>query len=56
MEFETDDEKALTRAIEHVFPSATRYLCTKHIKDNVNHYLQNKVGMETKEISVLMND
>lgn len=35
MEFGTDDEKALTKAIGHVFPSATRYLCTKHLKDNV---------------------
>lgn len=46
MEFGTDDEKALTKAIDHVFPSATRLLCTKHLKDNVKHYLQNNVGME----------
>ena len=46
IEFGTDDEKALTKAIDHVFPSATRVLCTKHMKDNVKHYLQNKVGME----------
>ena len=30
MEFGTDDEKALTKAIDNVFPSATRLLCTKH--------------------------
>lgn len=46
VEFGTDDEKALTKAIDHVFPSATRLLCTKHLKDNVKHYLQNNVGME----------
>ena len=46
IEFRTDDEKALTKANDHVFPSATRVLCTKHMKDNVKHYLQNKVGME----------
>ena len=46
IEFGTDDEKALTKAIDHVFPSSTRLLCTKHLKDNVKHYLQNNVGME----------
>ena len=39
IEFGTDDEKALTKAIDHVFPSATRLLCRKHLKDNVKHYL-----------------
>ena len=52
---DTDDEKALTKAIEHVFPNATRYLCTKHLKDNVKHYLQNKVGVERKEREAIMN-
>lgn len=28
MEFGSDDEKALTKAIEHVFPKLNRYLCT----------------------------
>ena len=55
MEIGTDDEKALTKAIEHVFPNATRYLCTKHLKDNVKHYLQNKVGVERKEREAIMN-
>ena len=46
IEFGTDDEKALTKAIDNVFPSSIRVLCTKHLKDNVKHYLQNRVGME----------
>ena len=46
IEFGTDDEKALTKATDHVFLSATRLPCTKHLKDNVKHYLQNNVGME----------
>lgn len=45
IEFGTDEEKALTKAIGHVLPSATRVLCSKHLKDNVKHYLQNNVGM-----------
>lgn len=56
MEFGTDDEKALTKAIEEVFPSADRYLCTKHLKDNIKHYLQNKIGVEIKQRNILMND
>ena len=55
MEFGTDDEKALTKAIEHVFPNATRYLCTKHLKDNVKHYVQKKVGVERKQREIIMN-
>jgi len=46
MEFGSDDEKALTKATDHVFPSANRYLCTKHLKDNVTHYIKNKTGMD----------
>ena len=46
IEFGTDDENALTKAIDYVFPSATRLLCTKHLKDNVKHYLPNNIGME----------
>ncbi|KAL3859058.1 hypothetical protein ACJMK2_009294 [Sinanodonta woodiana] len=54
MEFGSDDEKAITKAIDHVFPSATRYLCTKHLKDNVRHYLQNKIGIVKGERDVIM--
>ncbi|KAL3858648.1 hypothetical protein ACJMK2_008911 [Sinanodonta woodiana] len=54
MEFGSDDEKAITKAIEHVFPSATRYLCTKHLNDNVRHYLQNKIGIVKGERDVIM--
>ena len=46
IEFGTEDEKALAKAIDHVLPSSTRLLCTKHLKDNVKHYLQSNVGMK----------
>jgi transposase-like protein len=52
MEFGTDDEIALTKEIENMFPSAARYLCTKHLKDNVKHYLQNKTGIEIKQRNI----
>jgi hypothetical protein len=46
--FGSDEEKALTSAIESVFPSAIRTLCTKHLKDNVLAYMQNKAGVKQK--------
>jgi len=49
MELGTDDEKALTKALEHSFPNSTRYLCTKHLKDNIKHYMTNKATIPTKE-------
>ena len=55
MEFGSDDEKALTKAIEHVFPNSTRYHCTKHLKDNIKHYCQNKVGMTKTDRDNIMN-
>jgi hypothetical protein len=55
MYFGSDDEKALTKSIEGAFPSATRRLCTMHLKDNFNHYIQDKVGIHTKERQRLMD-
>ena len=54
MEFGSDDKKALTKAIDHVFPQVKRYLCTKHLKDNLKNYCQNKVGMPKKDREEIM--
>ncbi|KAL3861921.1 hypothetical protein ACJMK2_007933 [Sinanodonta woodiana] len=54
IELGSDDEKALTKAIEHVFPSARQYLCTKHLKDNIKFYLQNKVEIDKVESDKVM--
>ena len=32
-----------------VFPNSKRSLCTKHMKENVNDYLRNKIGVKTVE-------
>ncbi|CAC5382749.1 unnamed protein product [Mytilus coruscus] len=45
----SDDEGGLTKALDSVFPNATRLLCTKHIKDNVSDHLKNKIGSNDKE-------
>ena len=47
----SDDEKGLTKAIDSVFPEATRLLCTKHMKDNVADYLKNNIGSTDTERS-----
>jgi hypothetical protein len=53
--FGSDDEKAITKAIESAFPNATRRLCSKHLKDNLKHYMQDKIGIDNKERLRLMD-
>ena len=36
----TDDEKALVKAIQTAFPESTHVLCSRHLKQNVIHKLQ----------------
>ena len=52
----SDVEKALVRAIEICFPNARRYLCSKHLKDTVSRYLQDKVGMDVQARHQAMMD
>ena len=47
--FGSDEEKALTKAIVSVFPSPTRTLCTKHLKDNVLSYMKNEALVPEKD-------
>jgi hypothetical protein len=41
MYFGSDDEKAIVKSIQDVFPSATRRLYSKHLKD-LNHWFMYK--------------
>ena len=52
----SDDEKALLKAIEICFPNARRYLCTKHLEDNVLRYLQDEVEMDAQTRQQAMRD
>ena len=45
----SDEEKAITKAIRNVFPSATQLLCTKHMKDNIRRNLQDKIGCSKED-------
>ena len=46
--FGSDEEQSITKAIESVFPSSLRTLCTKHLKDNVVAYMANEAGVPQK--------
>ena len=56
----TDDETAMRNGIRRAFPNATQILCTRHLKNNVLHYLKDKVGVIEKDrrriLSALFGD
>lgn len=41
----TDEEKALKKAIKLAFLFAQQTVCLRHLKNNVNNYLKDKVGL-----------
>ena len=47
----SDEEKAITKALDVNFPAASRFLCAKHLKDGTNAYMQKTVGIPQKERS-----
>ena len=49
MHIGSDEELALTKAIDFNFPASNRFLCTKHLRDGTLAYLQMKVGVPQKE-------
>ena len=51
----SDDEGDLTKALDNVFPTAQRLLCTKHIKDNVSDHLKNSIGVKDTERSEILD-
>jgi hypothetical protein len=48
-------ESGLTKALDSVFPEATRLLCTKHMKDNVSEYLKNSLSSTDKQRSEIIS-
>ena len=49
IKYGSDDEKALTKAIDSVFPASKRSLCNKHLKDNVSDYLKKQDWCKYKD-------
>lgn len=42
----SDDEKALVKALKKCFPHSIHVLCSKHVKDNIRHFMTNKIEMD----------
>ena len=45
---ESNEEKAILKAIQQSFPSATQFLCQRHLEENVRRHLQHKVAVTEK--------
>ena len=41
----SDEQRALTKAVETCFPQTTTLLCCRHLQENVRRRLQDKVGV-----------
>lgn len=52
----SDEEAALTKAIEQCFPSSVQLLCTRHLQENVRRYLSRKVGANDKIKNKIIKD
>ncbi|VDI10138.1 Hypothetical predicted protein [Mytilus galloprovincialis] len=52
----SDDEGGITKAIDKVFNTSERLLCTKHMKDNVTDHMKNKLPLTKEERSHIMSD
>ena len=53
--FGTDDEKAMKQAMQAAFPDSSLLSCTRHLKQNVDVYLKDKIGVCRKERSSIIN-
>ncbi|KAK3095171.1 hypothetical protein FSP39_011012 [Pinctada imbricata] len=42
----SDDEKGMRCAMKSSFPFSTSFVCTRHLKQNINDYLTNSIGIE----------
>ena len=52
----SDEEKAITKALAVAFTNSPRFLCTRHLKQNVIKHLENKVGATRFQRSGIVHD
>ena len=50
-----DEEKAIRTSIRQQFPGCSNLLCTRHLKNNFNEFLQNKIGLPKKDRLIISN-
>ena len=46
---DSDDEKAMRKAIKHAFPRSTTITCERHLRNNVVDYLRDNLGINAKD-------
>ena len=51
----TDEEPAFKNAIRRCFNGATHVLCTRHLKQNANRYMEDEVGIPSRDRQELLN-
>jgi hypothetical protein len=49
LNFGSDQEKALLKALNAVFPECPKLLCVRHLMQNLVDHLKDKIGIPTKE-------
>ena len=52
----SDEEKALTKALQQCFQGSTLLLCTRHLQENVARYLQSKCGVPESQRRTIISD
>ena len=52
----TDDEQAMRKAIKVSLPNSHNILCTRHLKNNVDDHLRDKVGVSKPDRQIIMSD
>lgn len=51
----SDEEYAFKKAINHCFHGCTHVLCTRHLKQNANRYMEDEAGIPVKDRQVILN-
>jgi hypothetical protein len=54
--FDSDEEKAMTKALHHCFPDFKPILCTRHLDENVRCKLRHNIGASNSSVQAVIND
>ena len=54
--FGSDEESALTQAIEKSFPASQRLSCERHLKNNMKAFLSDKIGLAKKDRNKILHE
>jgi hypothetical protein len=56
----SDQEQATRKSFKHFFPRSSSVICTRHLKENVRHYLSDKIGVQSRDrtgnVAALLDD